>query len=378
MGLDRPAHSDQRGLGRGRAGGFVRRCARHPAPTIELDLFGVRSFAVANLGPLVFSVGFFALLLCNVLFLTSVWGFGIARAGVALTPGALMAAIVAPVAGRTADRFGQRAVALPGTLTFAGGALVLALTAMGAPRHATGFLPAMLLTGTGMSIAAFGSAAVARLPRERFSTGSAVNACFRQIGAVLGIALLLAVIGDARPATALPSFHHAWWMLAAAGVAAAGCAVGPRPDPGLRPAAARAGGGCLCCSRCRRCCANCHTPRARAAELPGLPVRPDHPRGAVLARLRRPQRLGTHPPPAPACLASVQPGRPGLRRGRGVPRDVHRRQRRLGNDLRQHAHHGACPGHSARPGRPPRPVRRTPHRPEHPDNALVQEGTPRP
>ena len=207
--------------------GFLWRCARHPAPLIELGLFRIRSFAVANLGTLVFSVGFFALLLCNVLFLTSVWGFAIARAGVALTHGALMAAVAAPIAGRIADRFGQRAVAVPGALMFAGGGMVLALATTGTPRYTTQFLPAVLLTGTGigMSVAAFGSAAVARLPRERFSTGSAVNACFRQIGAVLGIALLLAVLGGTRPATALASFHHAWSMLAAAGMAAAGCAL---------------------------------------------------------------------------------------------------------------------------------------------------------
>jgi len=66
---------------------------------------------------------------------------------------------------------------------------------------------------------------VAELPRQRFATGSAVTACFRQIGAVVGIAVLLAVVGDPTPGTALTSFHHAWWVMAATGAVAAACGV---------------------------------------------------------------------------------------------------------------------------------------------------------
>ena len=59
------------------------------------------------------------------------------------------------------------------------------------------FLPATILTGigVGLSFAAWSSAAVAQLPPERFATGSAVSTCLRQIGAVLGIAVLIADAG---------------------------------------------------------------------------------------------------------------------------------------------------------------------------------------
>ena len=90
------------------------RSARHPAPVIELGLFRARSFAVANAGMFGFSTAFYALLLCNVLFLTEVWGYSILEAGFAVTPGPLMAAASAPLGGRLADRFGQRVVAAPG------------------------------------------------------------------------------------------------------------------------------------------------------------------------------------------------------------------------------------------------------------------------
>src|SRR4029079_8404649 len=99
----------------------VLRSARHRAPVIDLSLFRVRSFAVANAGMFAFSTAFYALLLCNVLFLTEVWGYSILEAGFAVTPGPLMAALTAPLAGQLSDRFGQRVVALPGALFFTTG-----------------------------------------------------------------------------------------------------------------------------------------------------------------------------------------------------------------------------------------------------------------
>jgi EmrB/QacA subfamily drug resistance transporter len=195
---------------------FLARSARHPAPVIELGLLRVRSFAVANAGVFLFALGFYALLLANILFLTSVWGWSVLRAGVAVTPGPIMAAISATIGGRLADRFGQRVVAFPGGLLFAAGCLVFATGTAGSPHYASEFLPATILTGmgVGLSFAAWGSAAVAELPPSRFATGSAISATSRQVGAVLGIALLVAVIGTPRPEDAVATFHTAWELMA--------------------------------------------------------------------------------------------------------------------------------------------------------------------
>jgi EmrB/QacA subfamily drug resistance transporter len=195
---------------------FFVRSSRHPAPVIELGLLRVRSFAVANVGVFLFALGFYAVLLANILFLTSVWGWSVLKAGVAVTPGPLMAAISAPIGGRLSDRFGQRVVALPGGLLFALGCLVFATSTGGAPHYASEYLPATLLTGTGvgLSFAAWGSAAVAELPHSRFATGSAISSTSRQIGAVLGIAVLVAVLGTPRPEDAVSTFHTAWVLMA--------------------------------------------------------------------------------------------------------------------------------------------------------------------
>jgi EmrB/QacA subfamily drug resistance transporter len=206
----------------------VLRSARHRAPVIELTLFRVRAFAVANAGMFAFSSAFYALLLCNVLFLTQVWGYSILEAGFAVTPGPLTAALTAPLAGGLADRFGQRVVALPGALFFTAGCTLFATRIGVTPSYASEYLVPTMLTGAGVgfSFAAWGSAAVAQLPPARFATGSAVLSCVRQIGAVLGIAVLIAVL-DAAPATdPLSGFQHAWTLMAVSGGVVAALAVG--------------------------------------------------------------------------------------------------------------------------------------------------------
>jgi EmrB/QacA subfamily drug resistance transporter len=202
---------------------FLWRSARHPAPVIELSLFRVRSFAVANVGGFVFALGFFALLLCNVLFLTGVWHYSILKAGVALTPGPLMAALTAAIGGRLSDRFGQRLVAVPGSLLFATGALLFALNTGAEPSYLDAFLPANMIggAGVGLAFAGFGSAAVAELPRNRFATGGAISNATRQIGGALGVSTLIVVLGTPSAADALHVFHQAWALIAVSGVIAA-------------------------------------------------------------------------------------------------------------------------------------------------------------
>jgi EmrB/QacA subfamily drug resistance transporter len=201
-------------------GGFVWRSAVHAHPVLELSLFRVRSFAAACAGVGIFSLGFYAVLLANILFLTSVWGYSTLEAGFAVTPGPLMAALSSALAGRMIDRFGQRVSAVPGGMLFALGCVLFATGLGGSPAYVAEFLPATLLTGlgVGLSFAGFSSAAVAELPPARFATGSAISACFRQLGAVLGISVLIAILGASA---ALADFHRAYALMAVTGTTAA-------------------------------------------------------------------------------------------------------------------------------------------------------------
>jgi EmrB/QacA subfamily drug resistance transporter len=197
--------------------GFLYRSAHHAAPVLDLTLFSARSFSVANAATLLYAMGFFAMLLGNILFLTSVWHYSILRAGLAVTPGPLVVAAVSGPAGRVASRIGFRPVLLAGTTCFAGG-LVWYATRIGLhPAYVARWLPATLITGLGIGLTfpVLSAAAVSSLHPERFAVGSAVNQTARQVGGALGVALLVVILGTPHTAlAALDSFRHLWWYAA--------------------------------------------------------------------------------------------------------------------------------------------------------------------
>lgn len=201
---------------------FVARSARHPAPVLEPAILRIRTFSTANAAFFMFSIGFYALLLGNILFLTEVWRYSLLQAGFAVTPGALMAAIAAAAGGRLVERFGSRRVAVPALMLFCGGCLAYH-GAGPRPDYLGHWLPTQLISGSavGLTFAALTSASVADLPLNRLATGTAVSSCFRQIGAVVGIAGLVAVLGAAHTRMPLPAFERAWLLMACTALGAA-------------------------------------------------------------------------------------------------------------------------------------------------------------
>jgi EmrB/QacA subfamily drug resistance transporter len=189
---------------------FWRRCLTHPSPVIDPDVLRVRSFALANVASILFSAAFSAFLLGNVLFLTSVWHDSVLTAGLSIAPGPAVAAVFAATSARHINRFGQRSLATIGIALFGLGNLWWRLRIGAAPAYASELLPGLMMTGVGvgLTLPSLASAAASSLAPTRFATGSAVFTMTRQVGFVLGVSILIAVLGDPRPADALAAFDR--------------------------------------------------------------------------------------------------------------------------------------------------------------------------
>ncbi len=198
---------------------FVAHCARHHNPLIDPALFRVRSFSGASVVALVFSAAFGAMLLSIVLWEQNVWGWSALKAGLAIAPGPIMVPLFSFfVAGRLIARFGTAVVIGMGSTVFAAGVVWWA-TAIGLqPDYVGSMLGGMLLTGigVGLTLPTLMATAASSLPPPSFATGSGVVNMVRQVGMAIGVAVLVAVLGDpSSPAARLDAFRRGWWVIAA-------------------------------------------------------------------------------------------------------------------------------------------------------------------
>ena len=200
---------------------FVWRTSSHRAPLFDLDLLRIRTFAASNAMTIVAAAGFYGYTLCNVLYLTAVWHYSALEAGLALTPGPFVAAAVAGPTSKLAVRFGHRCVLVFGSLVWAAG-LFWFVTQVGLePAFVSEWLPGMLIlgVGAGATFPNLSGAAVASAPGESFGTATGLNSVARQVGAALGVALVVAIIGMPSPLEAAQAFDDAWTFCAIALIA---------------------------------------------------------------------------------------------------------------------------------------------------------------
>ena len=81
-------------------GSFIYRCNTVGNPVIHLGLFKANNFRWADMTMIVFAIGFNAMFLGNVLFLTRVWRYSNLKAGLAISVGPLI--VIAFATGLTA------------------------------------------------------------------------------------------------------------------------------------------------------------------------------------------------------------------------------------------------------------------------------------
>jgi NTE family protein len=181
-----------------------------------MKLTRIRSFALANIASLLYGGATGALLFATVLFLREVWDYDIVEAGLGLLPLAVSSLVTSAIGGRLGNRYGERAVGVPGALLVAGGMGWFAWRVGAHPEFVREWLPGGTLIGLGMGLSypMIGSACVRGVEGSDLSVASAANRMTLQVGNAVGIALVIAILGDAKGHAMLGQMRIAWAVTA--------------------------------------------------------------------------------------------------------------------------------------------------------------------
>ena len=194
---------------------FVIRSRRHPAPLFDLGLFRLRTFALGNVGTVVFACAFFGYWVLLPSFIQAAWGWSVLQTGFAIAAGPLLSTILAPPMGRLADRIGNGPIlAVGGVAGVIGMGLHLAWTTT-EPDYVTGILVPALFVGVaaGCSFAMLVGATIRDVPPRQFGMGGAGRTTVFQLGVALGIAIAVALVGrPSSPQAALDAVQRVWWL----------------------------------------------------------------------------------------------------------------------------------------------------------------------
>ncbi len=164
------------------------------APLIRLDLFRNRTFSAGNSVALILMFGLMSIIFLLVLFMQLVLGYSAIKTGLVLLPMPGVVMIVAPLSGRVSDRIGSRWLLFFGMAFSALGIYLMSdLTATEQWQHLMAPLSVCGL-GMGMVMAPTTSAVMASAPMERSGQAAGILATMRQVGSVLGISVMGAIL----------------------------------------------------------------------------------------------------------------------------------------------------------------------------------------
>ncbi len=167
---------------------------RITAPLVRLDLFRNRTFSAGNSVGLILMFGLLSILFLLVLFMQLVLGFSAIKTGLILLPLPGVVMIAAPLSGRLSDTIGSRWLLFFGmAFTALGIYLMSHLTATEPWQHLMAPL-AVCGLGMGLVMAPTTSAVMASAPIERSGQAAGILATMRQVGSVLGISVIGAIL----------------------------------------------------------------------------------------------------------------------------------------------------------------------------------------
>lgn len=159
-------------------------------PLLELRMFRYSVFSLSSLIVVITAIGMFAIMYFLPLFLQIIRGLGAMDTGLLMMPSALMAGVMMPIVGGLFDRIGPRLLAVVGMLGLFG--IVYTFHNLNMSTSYGTIIIWQLVEGVTLAMAIMPcmTAALAALPAEMVSRGSAMINILRQVSSSFAIAVL--------------------------------------------------------------------------------------------------------------------------------------------------------------------------------------------
>jgi len=198
---------------------------RTRAPMLPMRLFASRGFSAGNAAVFLWNASLTGAIFFMAQFLQTGLGQDPLGAGLRLLPWGVAPFLIAPRAGKLADRIGERPLVACGLLLQAAGFAWIAVIA-GPGLAYPAMLAPMLISGAGIGLAlpAVTKAVVGSVPHADIGKASGAFSMMRQLGGAFGIAIAAAVFATAGGYTSAAAFSAGFApaIAAATGLALAG------------------------------------------------------------------------------------------------------------------------------------------------------------
>ena len=167
---------------------------RRRAPMVDFGFFRSRTFAGANIVAFIVSFAMLAMFFFLALYMQNIRGYSPLQAGIRFLPATMMIIVVAPLAGRLADRVGSRPLMSFGLLSVSGSLFWQSHLTVSS-GYGT-LLPGFVLMGLGMGfvMSPMSLAAMNAVDQAKAGVASGILSMNRMVGGTFGVAVLGAMV----------------------------------------------------------------------------------------------------------------------------------------------------------------------------------------
>jgi EmrB/QacA subfamily drug resistance transporter len=159
-------------------------------PLVDIQLFKNFNFSIGNISGAILNFAQMGAFFLLPLFLQVVLGYSAIKTGTVLLPLAAAIMIMAPVAGKLSDKLGAKFIIIAGLIFMSGGLFYLGhFSETTTPVQL--ILPFIVLgIGMGLALSPLTNITLLQIPSEETGGASGVFSTTRQIGSIMGIAIL--------------------------------------------------------------------------------------------------------------------------------------------------------------------------------------------